>query len=250
MALSEDQWLARAKQLAVGMRVRARHLSEQRDNLIIANTPDRWWCYCQRCKEGAVVMKEHVVLGGSGVVDTRLDFPTDVQYVHDSDMEIPVARFLAKKNMDFMYLPSVYISQSRARILLRDSAGCWHGRDCSERSPMKWLNYSGARYAEVGEACGKTVVVEDLFSMYKTHYAVGGHVVCALGTGCTASLVRMLAGEDEVVWFFDADAAGDHGFEEGRRRVRPFVQHQRRARPPEGLDPKDMTCEAIRNAVL
>lgn len=87
--------------------------------------------------------------------------------------------------------------------------------------------------------------------MYKTQFALGGsaHVVCALGTGCTAALARVLAG-DNIVWFFDADAAGDKGFEEGRKRMRPLVQHQSRARPPEGLDPKDMTCEAIRYAVL
>jgi len=42
-----------------------------------------------------------------------------------------------------------------------------------------------------------------------------------------------------------ADEAGDQGAEHGMRRLAPFVQHQRRVRPPEGLDPKDMDLRSL-----
>ena len=63
--LPEQDWLDKAKRLAIGMRVRVRHRHESRPNMVIANEKDKFWAYCQKCKEGAVVQKEHVLFGTS-----------------------------------------------------------------------------------------------------------------------------------------------------------------------------------------
>lgn len=249
--IPEHEWLAKARSLPIGMKIRVRHLHERRENLIIANAPDRWWCYCQRCHEGGVVMKDHVILG-AGPVDTALDVPSDIRPVRGSEFEIPIARFLATKSMDMVYLPELLYSESRKRILIREEQKL-HGRDLTGRSPMKWMNYQSARVVGWPGPLG-AVVVEDLFSMYKVQYSMrkapGFGVVCALGTGCSPALVSRLCKATRIIWMQDADQAGDTGYDYGMRRMRPFVQEQHRVRPPDGLDPKDMQCSAIRESIL
>jgi len=251
--IPEQEWLAKARQLAVGMKIRTRHLHENRENLIIANAQDRWWCYCQRCHAGGVVMKDHVVLTASAEqMEVELTLPPDIRPLRGSEFEIAVARFLSTKNMAIPYLPELHISEKRKRVLVR-AEGKWHGRDLTGRSPMKWMNYEVSRVVGHPGALG-TVLVEDLFSKYKVEFALrkfsGYGVVCALGTGCSSPLVTRVLHSPYLIWMYDADRAGDEGFEHGRRRLRPFVQHQVRARPPEGLDPKDMDCAAIRRLIL
>ncbi len=251
MSIPEQEWLAKAKSLPIGMKIRVRHGFERRENMVIANAQDRWWCYCQRCHEGGVVLKDHVLLTDAPG-DAVLAHPNDVRAVQGTEFEIPIARFLASKNMDYVYLPPVLYSESRRRMLLRVERSL-HGRDLTGRSPMKWMNYDSARIIGWPGPLG-AVVVEDLFSMFKTQYSLrntpGFGVVCALGTGCSSALVSRLAPAPGIVWFFDADQAGDVGFGNARQRMRPFVQWQSRARPPEGLDPKDMQCASIREVIL
>lgn len=251
--IPETAWLSKARSLAVGMRVRVRHGNESRENMVVANAADRWWCYCQRCHEGAVVMKDHVILSAAqGPADVSTVLPDDIKPVLASEFELPVAKFLASKNMDQLYLPALFYSEKRKRLMLKDAAGKWHGRDLTGRSPMKWMNYSNAKAVGAVTVSYPAIVVEDLFSMHKLQYALKGagvRVVCALGTGCSASLVYILMPADTIVWMFDADDAGDTGAEDGIQRMRPFVNRQVRARPPEGLDPKDMDCQSIREVI-
>jgi hypothetical protein len=253
--IPEGQWLAAARRLAVGMRVRVRHLHEDRANMIIMNDKDRWWCYCQRCKEGGVVMKDHVILS-SVTIDPRISrtTPTDIQPIAKLDFEIPVLRFLIDKNMATLYLPELFVSESRRRLLLKDDSGLWHGRDLSGASPEKWLNYKAAHYVGMPKDGCPTIVTEDLFSMYKTRFALRAspefRVVCALGTGCSVYLTDFLMSSGSLYWFYDGDSAGDDGAAYAMKKMRPFVAQQYRVRPPEGLDPKDMSCEQIRAAIL
>lgn len=199
-------------------------------------------------------MKDHVILGATaGPVDMEVSLPPDIKPLRGSEFEIPVAKFLATKNMALPYLPELSYSEKRKRLLIQ-AEGRWHGRDLSGRSPMKWMNYNVAHAVGWPGPLG-AVVVEDLFSKYKTEYALrkvpGLGVVCALGTGIHTSLVTRLAKSPLILWFGDGDSAGDEAFENGRRRMRPFVQHRQvRVRPPDGLDPKDMQCAEIRNALL
>ena len=53
--LPRQDWLDQAKRLAVGMKIRVRHQRERRANMVISNDKDRWWAYCNACKEGGVV---------------------------------------------------------------------------------------------------------------------------------------------------------------------------------------------------
>jgi DNA primase len=51
-----------------------------------------------------------------------------------------------------------------------------------------------------------------------------------------------------VAVFYDADAAGDAGYEKLRKRQRLFMPVLR-IRPPDGLDPKDMRIDSIRELI-
>lgn len=250
--IPEEEWLDRAKRLAVGMRMRVRHRNESRVNMVIANEADRWWCYCQRCHDGGVVKKEHVMLGATvGVVEPTV-VPTDL-YVPapDSFEMLTIAKFLASKNMDLKYFPlGVMYSPSRRRIMLNVN-GHTHGRDITGKSPQKWMNYSNV--STIGTSCGHAVIVEDLFSWHKVQYAVGANAdaVCALGTQAKYALMLSILNATRIDWFMDADAAGDEGASKGMQRMRVHTSAvQRRVRPPEGKDPKDMTIAEIRSAIL
>lgn len=253
--LPQKEWLSAAKRLAVGMTVRITHGRETRQNLVIGNLSDRWYAYCHKCHEGGVVQKDHVLLtADAGPADMEASLPPDIVPVSGSEFETSVARFLATKNMDQHYLPELFYSEKRKRLLIRDADRKWHGRDLTGRSPMKWMNYNNAKLIGRVPADCIGVVVEDAFSLYKTAWALreckGVYVVCALGTGCSASLVNALMPAESLLWFFDADAAGDVGYTQASQRMRPFMDRQARARPPEGLDPKDMSCEAIRELII
>lgn len=248
--LPEQDWLAQAKRLAIGMRVRVRHRNESRPNMVIANEKDKWWAFCQRCHEGAVVQKEHVLFGTSVTkADDILVPPTDLQRVWNSEYEEVVERFLISKNMASEYLPELWYSPSRKRVLVHEHG--WHGRDVTGKAPAKWMNYTGDHI--VGVVGNVAVVVEDLFSYFKTKWALRESkysVVCALGTQDKPALIQHLMRCDEVLWFFDADRAGDDGADAGIKRLRPFVSRQSRIRPPEGLDPKDISIAHIRALIL
>lgn len=249
--LPHADWLEQAKRLPVGMRIRVRHGRECRPNMTIANDREHWWAYCQRCKEGGKVEKEHVLLTAHYRAEQRtLEVPTDMVPVERSEYEQIVGRFLARKGMMFPYLPALYYSPSHGRIMLQDGTQ-WHGRDITDKSNQKWLHY-GAPFA--GTPACITILTEDLFSMFKVRYALQGVyqdvAVCStLGSSCGPAAALALKNCTALVWFYDADDAGDSGFTQASRRMRPFVRRQQRLRPPDGLDPKDMHVEEIRAAV-
>ena len=58
--LHPDEWLREAKRLPIGRAARVYHGAEHRPNLVVKNLPDRYTCYCHRCHEGGVVLKEFV----------------------------------------------------------------------------------------------------------------------------------------------------------------------------------------------
>lgn len=253
MSLPEHEWLAQAKRLAVGMHIRVQHRRESRQNLIIGNESDRYWAYCQKCKEGGVVLKEHARLTEYIPECDSLERPKDLVQVRGSDFEVPVARFLASKNMANVYLPELYISQSTRRLLIDSSGnGAWHGRDLSGKSKSKWLNYTGQPVFRLfGSDVGRcVVVVEDLFSAFKLHWACPQiDVLCALGTGIKDTVAQSCMHDQHIIWMFDNDPAGERGAEQGVRRMRAFGMRQDVIHPSPGCDPKDMPCEWLRKSV-
>lgn len=252
MALPDSEWLDRAKRLPVGMRMRVQHRNERRHNLTIGNERDRWWAYCQACKDGGRIEKEHVLLGPAlaDMPEPSRDPPTDRVRVVGSDYEAAVGRFLASKGMMFPYLPELWVSPSERRVMLFDGAH-WHGRDITERSHAKWMHWN-SKFS--GIAAPITVLTEDLFSMYKVRFALREFapsvaVCCTLGAIAGHAAVLALKSCDTLVWAYDGDHAGDAGFKQAQQRMRPFVRRQVRARPPEGKDPKDMDSQAIRDMI-
>lgn len=248
-----DEWLPQAKRLAVGMQRRIWHMHERRPNLVIANDVDKWWCYCHACHEGSTVQKSHVLLGDACIVSDDVVVPNDIRPVYDAGVEVQIERFLASKNMSSMYLPELWYSESRQRLMLKLN-GQWHGRDLTGRSLQKWMNYG--KDTHIGNSFTYTAVTEDIFSMFKVRWAMREYpnftAVCALGTSCRDTLTGTFITfpPKHLAWFFDADSAGDRGARTCITRMRPHVQQQSRPRPPDGLDPKDMTCSEIRELLV
>ena len=244
--LPKEEWLDRAKRLAIGMSYRVRHKQERRHNLVIGNDHDKWWCYCQACKEGGVVQKDHVRLDLTSPERTRsiLTLPIDMTpAIPDS-----VYRFLASKGMDVKYLGSLLYSQSRKRLLLQEDGG-WFGRDVTGDAMEKWLTYNGTQYVGKVTPGSTCVITEDLFSMYKVRWALREQTeyctLCALGTGIKDSLVRALLNADRVVWMLDGDTAGYKGASEGAHRMEALGVPSVARCAPDGLDPKDMEINSI-----
>lgn len=254
--LPTKDWLHIAKRLAVGQRLRVVHGRERRANMIVENNAGHYRAYCQACKEGGYVSKDHVVLATRPKVqENTLIVPTDLVRVIGSEHERGVMDFLVSKNMMDVYLPLMWVSPKVKRLYLQDNSLKWHGRALYESNNAKWLHY-GATSSVVGDLSSTTtIVVEDLFSMFKVEYALRGHparVYCTLGAHLKNHNVvdLMVDGVRNLIWLYDADDAGDTGYTHGAHRMRQFGKHQARARPPDNLDPKDMQINALRDLLL
>lgn len=258
MRLPDDEWLHHAKRLAINQSRRVRHKHEPTEALIVSNKPDRWMAYCQRCKHGAVLMKEHAMLVTQApAASLSLALPSDMRSAEQLEQyELSfLAGFMASKGMDFTFL-SAYgwlWSESRHRLMFNTKQG-WLGRDTSGKSPQKWLSYTQAPYVEVrGGTSSLAVVTEDLFSAYKVASAVDDvDVYCSLGTAIHAPLLAKLVNDPavrRVTSFYDGDVAGHKGALSNAQKLRVFgVSDNRMAVEqcaPRGLDPKDMELRAI-----
>lgn len=256
MSITHDEWLHLAKRCAVGQTTRHHHGRERRPNLVVGNKDDRYWAYCNACKTGGVVMKEHVVITGRSAPaeSAHLTLPHDMVRVLDADKAVQdaVLGFLAHKNMDAQYLPELWFSKERCRVLLNYD-GAWLGRDTTERSPQKWLTYSGSNH--LGPYCGVhplAVVVEDTFSFYKVAWALAGRdvsVYCSLGTKLSNDLMINLLQHDRVLMFYDGDTAGNAGAVKESHRLRACGVSSNAWTAPPDLDPKDMSIYAIREYI-
>lgn len=249
--IPDEDWLPKAKRLPVGSTVRVFYQRDTRPNLVVGNSVSSWWCYCQKRKAGGVVEKDHVRITGSVApsTSTHLDMPRDTipLLALDEFSRDAVLRLLALKNMDQMYLPELYFSEQRKRMLLNTGQG-WLGRDTTGASPQKWLSYSGTLWLEHIAGDGLALVVEDPFSFYKAVWALRGEdvsVYSALGTAVRPALALKLTLHSRVVMFFDGDDAGVVGAKREAKKLRGLGV-QAIARPgPTGFDPKDLTIQEI-----
>lgn len=258
--LPDEEWLHLAKKLGVGSRSRHYHKREGRPNLVVGNEAGKWWAYCQSCKAGGVVEKDHVKITGGKAPEssTHLDLPRDSTPILELDEfgRDAVLHLLAQKNMDQMYLPPLYFSEQRKRMLLDTGQG-WLGRDTTGHSPQKWLTYDGSLYLGPESAGDGTtaVIVEDPFSYYKTMWSLrdtpGVKVYCALGTVVRPTLVRGLLQRpaDRHVLFFDGDDAGEVGAKRESSKLRGLGLRAVSRCAPAGFDPKDLTVEQIRRFI-
>lgn len=265
MALPKDEWLEAAKRVPKGQQRRIVHKHERGTDLVVGNANDRWWAYCQRCKTGGVEMKTHVLTVQKELPKSRdLSIPPDMIGFNDCSEEIQnaIVKFLLSKGVDVYMFPihTLWYSASRGRLMVRCVTG-WMGRDLTGKSPEKWLTYSGQHYMSSNCPIGTVaVLVEDPFSMFKTQHAIDTStlprnaidVYCCLGTKAHDSLmVRLIQRYTQIIPFMDGDAAGRKGAETIRRSVRALglLSSVFKHTAPEGLDPKDMKTEAIRDHV-
>jgi hypothetical protein len=256
--LRREDWLRKAQGLCIGRQERIFHGRERRPNLIIWNKPDMWSCYCQACRKGDVVMKEHVRLDVLSPEAKRSDLslPTDIRCHSMLDMgtQCMTATFLASKGMDNLMMPSWHYSCTRKRILIQTPEG-WMGRDVTGNALEKWLTYNGQTYLWHSRgAARRTVVCEDTFSFLKLIWATQNriecNVMCALGTGIKDSIMMRLLKQEYVQFMFDGDAAGYKGAAEGVARCRGLNISAMSCCSPAGKDPKDLSGEELRNLIL
>src|SRR5574337_548606 len=169
--LPQHEWLPHAKALAVGMKNRITHRNERRPNLVVGNAHDRFWAYCQACREGAVLEKDHVRLDLADVeLPSQLERPLDARPVHGSDHTVAVAHFLATKGMDLStHFPpggpaELLLSRRTGRLVVAIPGQGWMGRDMTERSPRKWLTYDRQHFLHIKGRSSIAVVTEGLMS--------------------------------------------------------------------------------------
>jgi hypothetical protein len=256
--LPKEEWLQKAQRLAVGRTERLYHRRERRPNLVVGHDQDKYWAYCQACKEGGVQEKTHVRLTEKSPERERsnLTLPTDLVAVGDDPMYTALMlRFLQSKGVTYDMLPQpVQYSPSRKRILL-NYHGRWLGRDVTGDAKEKWLTYNHAEFlmSSPREFIGVSTVVEDAFSFFKVMYAViplrQVDVYCALGTRIKDSLTLAMLDAKQVVWMFDGDPAGYSGAAAGALRMRSLGVPSVAACAPPGKDPKDLTCDEIRSFI-
>lgn len=229
------------------------HLRERRPNLVVRNLSDRYTAYCMACKQGAVLLKEHVRVTGiaAPVTSQDLTLPADMVRIEHAEQAVQdgVLGFLAHKHMDMCYLDTpVFFSRQRMRLLLHWDGG-WLGRDTTERSPQKWLTFNQQTHLDPQERCPAALVVEDPFSFFKVRWALRDMPICvysSLGTAVPDALMIKLLEHDNVAFFYDGDAAGYKGADTESKRLRAFGVRSSAVCAYLGNDPKDMTIEAIR----
>lgn len=256
-----EVWLAQAKRLPVGTTVRVPHPGDRtaRANLIIGHDAGKYWCYCQSCKRGAVDEKSHVMVTGAQApaMSADLSLPTDMVRIHELDdfSRSAVLAFLVSKNVDPMFLPELFFSEGRRRLLLDTGLG-WLGRDTTEASHQKWLTYHHTQFLSAGpvKAEATAVFVEDPFSYYKVAWALRGmadqfQVYCALGTRVRPALALEIAQHSRALAFMDGDKAGASGAAAARTQFKAYGVRCTPACAPAGKDPKDMTAQEIRDHV-
>jgi hypothetical protein len=254
--LNKDDWLHIAKRLVVGGRVRVQHGRERRQNMTIGHEGDHYWAYCQACKASGRVDKDHVRITAvlAPKESASLVLPDDMVKVLDADKAVQdaVLGFLASKNMDAQYLPELWFSRSRCRLLFMH--GCeWLGRDTTGASMQKWLTFNQSNHlAGPDIVIRKAVVVEDPFSYYKVRWALQGYnvaVFSSLGTKMSDALLVKLMTTGTVMFFYDDDAAGHKGAATESHRLRALGVNAVARCATGGRDPKDMTIEEIRQHI-
>lgn len=255
MALPDSEWLHLAQRLPVGSTGRYQHLRESRPNLKVGHESTHYWAYCQACKEGGKVMKDHVLVTGTKApaASTDLSLPRDMIQLDKADLftQESIARFLASKNMDMLYMPPLWYSSERKRLLLKTKQG-WIGRDLTGNSNQKWLTYSAGCLYLADTITQHVILVEDTFSWLKTNRVLSStpqtSCVCLLGTEVRPILLNALLTSQvqSVRFMLDGDTAGHSGAVRGVRLLKPYVASCSITCAPWGSDPKDMKFAELR----
>lgn len=278
--LHRDEWLDAAKRLAVGRKDRIYHKRDgsRRPNLVIGHEGDKWWAYCQVCKQGDVVPKSHVRLTARAPAEsTLLDAPTDIimSNMLPQHLSEELEGFLLTKGVTSGMLDAWGYSPRRKRLIVYPDSWGGHaclGRDVTGDSHVKWIVYNLKGKPWVVERLNQQtklrdtlVLTEDVFSMYKVRWTLarslegalpvnGLYIGTTLGTGLTSDMLAALLREPfhRVVVFYDGDGAGERGAKTVAHRIRAALPDAdvRWLTAPRNMDPKDMHFDDIRKLLL
>lgn len=254
MALHPDEWLKQAKSLPIGRSKRTYHGAEKRPNLVVHNHEDRWSCYCHRCHEGGVVMKEFVKVG---TVSTKLvaespnlipDDARAIASVSHTDLS-KIVCFLHDKHMhlDMLQAYKLHYSKVRDRLLFYCPDQVV-GRYLGSHSTAKWMTYNSTRsYVRTSTVPieGNVVVLcEDVLSAIKAaRYLPTCCVVALMGTTIQNDLLKDLLSAEQVLLLLDNDKAGRDGSVLAIRAFRLLNILYSVMWCTEECDPKDMPSD-------
>ena len=269
MSLHRSEWLDLAKRVPVGQSRRVRHGAESRPNMVLYNNPDSWSVWCHSCHEGGFVRKEYLEPVDTSVPVYRKYLDTKqlvTLQAMDKAKYKDLVLMLHSKGMstELIKRHNCFYSPVDERLVFRFK-GLDIGRDCTGRSPAKWLHYDRDDRAEFVYLQGKTVgstepviLVEDLFSAIKINYYTGYSALCCLGTRISDEIIRFItkpnvlrvepsewSGEVRevqriAVAAFDGDSAGLAAERSLINRLSLRGMEYRTVRIPDGYDPKDL----------
>lgn len=240
--------------------------------MVLYNNPDSWSAWCHSCHEGGFVRKEYLEPVDTSVPVYRKYLDTK-QLVHLQAMDKvkykDLVLMLHSKGMSTAIIKrhNCFYSPVDERLVFRFN-GLDIGRDCTGRSPAKWLHYDRDDRAEFVYLQGKTVgslepviLVEDLFSAIKINHYTGYSALCCLGTRISDEIIRFITSDCRLQTNLDGGCSGTShtdpikriaiaafdGDSAGRGAERSLVNRlslrglgYRTVRIPDGLDPKDM----------
>lgn len=252
-----ESWLSQAKRLYVGETARIRHPADtraDRPSVLISNQADRWAARCFRRNTGDVVFKDHVIPYKAPKDSESVRIPDDIVPVSTlpAHEQRAIIGFVVSKGLSASMLPELLYSPSRQRLIIATDCQYLLGRDLTESSPVKWMDYTrrGKKHLGYVRKGGKVVLVEDVLSYYKVRYALGDEwdVLCLLGTVLRPSAALELVRASKVVVILDGDKAGRAGASKIRRNL-TWVPEVVVVNLQEGLDPKDLHINEIRETI-
>jgi len=253
-------WLDIAKSLFVGERVRVTHPQDtgSRPSVIVRNEETSYTAHCFRRNSHDYVPKERVIPRSAPVDSALQNIPQDKTPLRETPKYVQrsIESFLITRGVTSAMFPpqALHWSDTRKRILVQNS-GIVLGRDVTEQSPSKWVDYTPkvTNYTQAMHVFGNmrtVVLVEDSLSAYKIRHCTGNTAVALLGTKLHDIHRNMVMRYPDVVVFMDGDFSGTMGGIQVVRDLRALGGvNYRVCTPPPGKDPKDLTYRELRELV-
>lgn len=262
--LLDHEWLPVAERLPVGGSVRITHSCGRTPALVVYSSPGKLSAHCHRCKQWG----SHTLTHRRPVAplqEPRLNNRLPTQYLPLQETPEYVQRevwtFLLSKGMfpSMLAADTLFYSREHHRIAIRIGTGQYLARTLGDSVP-KWVHYSDSAvhqaYATFGAETPQVVITEDLLSAAKVHYATGLQTYALLGTTVPAALTvnflqRFQEGGFECVHvMLDADPAGYAGAVRACNNFGFNGIPYKVVQLPEGVDPKDLQIQKLKELVL
>jgi len=243
----------------VGEQIRCKHPHDSgRASVVIRNTETSYSAYCHRRNTGDTVHKAHVIPRVAPQGSEHDSIPKDLVYVETlpNHQQRQIYSYVLTKGVSPEMLPRLKWTESRKRIIFETSQGIVLGRDITDSSHCKWVDYTPnitnhSALAEVGWG-SKHIVVEDLLSMFKVGYCLDlteYSVTALLGTRLTDLHKLTILRKDKVLIFLDGDHAGKLGSFKVLRECRSIGINAKIIPTPSNKDPKDLRMQEIREMI-